>query len=239
MTTYPVSANGHKCVGPCYYKNTHVQHPVTGTYGGLTNQHFCPIYPTRDRDDTILYDKCYIPTHDTEEQFVMDPSFENTFTKTYFIRYYYDIYNLNDLIEWLHTHNIEAYRTHERVFNAGINVYGKDLHIIDNRLTTFIDAMLKHDYNMSKIYNSLLKYIIIIDNNITLTNSEHNNTYDNEQKKVIIKFIKNKFLGLNNIYTYMIKIIKYHPQLLTEENVLNNITTHIIDYIIKHIKSST
>jgi hypothetical protein len=250
---YPTSVNGQSCVGPCYYSNTHVIHPLTLEEIEGVEHNFCPV-------NTFIYtdlrtgkskssniDLCFVPTaretimDDAQAENVVTPQF--SFSSEYFVKVYYKINNLEDLLKWLEDNRQDPYKTKERVFNNSMAAYGEHLNIIDHRVVRFInDIMLEH---LPKIYRHIKYYFVInnADNMIKLIDSQtqliENNDDDvsHADHIVIIRdYIKEKFLGSDNIHQFMTKFIRYYKEDITSKNLSHLLVDHMIDYITKRIK---
>jgi hypothetical protein len=242
-TLYPTSVNGQTCVGPCYYSNTHVIHPLTLEEIEGVEHNFCPV-------NTFIYtnsltgkskssniDLCFVPT--ARETIVLTPQF--SFSSEYFVKVYYKINNIEDLLKWLEENREAPHKTKERVFNNSMIAYGEHLNIIDHRLVRFInDIMLEY---LPKIYRHI-KYYFIVDNNsqtIKLVDSKEDtndetSTHHISNIAVARDYIKEKFLGSDNIHQFMTKFIRYYKEDITSKNLSNLLVDHMIDYITKRIK---
>lgn len=239
---YPISVNKHQCIGPCYYKGTKIIHPKT-LDEVTNNENFCPI-------DTVLFedssgkrditdiDYCYAPTaHKTNvdsmfTENVLTPQF--VFSSTNFLKLYYNINSLDDLLNWLDKNKQNPYKNKERVFNNGLVAYGSDITMIDHRLIHFInDIMLE---NLPKLYKNIKKYIYVNDNVITLSKDLINESKDDKEDIALIrKYIKDKFLGIDNVNKFMSKFIRYYKEDITNRYISELMVDHMIDYIIKRI----
>jgi hypothetical protein len=111
-----------------------------------------------------------------------------------------------------------------------------------------------------KIYRGLVPFFQIKDNEITLIDNndytvqphreslKHNDDNDDmmsdEQQNntkhnnvaLIRSYIKDKFLGSNNIHQFMSKIIRYYKEDLTDRYISELLVNYMIEYIIKRIK---
>lgn len=241
---YPTSVNAQQCIGPCYYSNTRIIHPLTLEEIQEVDHNFCPVNtfvytnPKTGKTKLSNIDVCYVPTakethmDDLLRDNVIAPQF--IFSSEYFVKIYYKINNLEDLLKWLDEHKQSPYKTKERVFNNSMVVYGQDLNIIDHRLVYFInDIMLEH---LPKIYRHIKQYLTVSDGIIKLINPDtetHKNTQDITE---IRNYIKDKFLGNDNIHQFMSKFIRYYKEDLTNRYIADALIDHMIDYIIKRIK---
>jgi hypothetical protein len=238
---YPISVNGHQCIGPCYQKGTKIIHPLTLEQIVVDEYNYCPTntYVNIGSDGsrtTLENDMCHIPTSKTlqiDDNIVVP---EITFSSEYFIKVYYKIDNIEGLLNWLDKNTHNPYKTKERVFDNAMCVYGNDLVIIDQRIVTYIDKAMYE--NLPKIYNSLKKYFVIRKDVIELqepSNSNDNTIKDIREVSAIRNYIKDNFLGSSNIHQFMSKFIRYYKEDLTKKHLTSVLVGHMIDYINKKI----
>ena len=248
---YPISKNKQQCIGPCYAANTRIIHPLTLEEIDQVDHNFCPVNtfvltnPNTKKNELFNVDICMVPT---EREMKMDNMIKENlvlpqfiFSSEYFVKIYYKLSNLDDLLNWLDTNRSDPYRTKERVFNNSMIVYGDQLNILDNRIIQYInDVMIE---NLPKLYRHL-KYYIVVENdiiqlkdpdNVNDTNNINSNEPDNNIS-LIRSYIKEKFLGSDNINQFMSKIIRYYKEDISNHNAIDNLVNHMIDYIIKRIK---
>ena len=265
---FPTSAHGHKCIGPCYFPNTRIIHPLTLDYINDVKYNFCPTNQYIDPETSgshkrmVYYDKCIIPTASTTlvderlQNELISPMFR--FSNEYFVKFYYKIQNLENLLKWLDQNKEYPYKTKERVFNSGMVVYGNEVNIIDHRMINYINEVMI--YNLPLIYKKLRPYIKIESNKISLTkpdnvtiniNANINSTdtididtnlktyeYNTDDSYTIYnirKYIKDKFLGLDNIHQFMSKLIRYYKEKMTSSKIINTMITYMIEHCIKRI----
>lgn len=262
---YPISVNGQQCIGPCYHSNTRIIHPLTLDEIRGVDRNFCPVNtfvftdPNTKKSTLSIIDKCMVPTaRETQmdeilRDNVIAPQFH--FSSDYFVKVYYKITNLEDLLNWLDGHRTDPFKTKERVFNNSMAVYGDQLNIVDHRLIHFINDLMME--NLPKLYRHLKKYIVLNDDRVVIANpdskldnkpidsSEHNVQYDDsdintqEYKSdipIIRAYIKEKFLGSDNIHQFMSKIIRYYKEDITDRYISHILVNHMIEYITKRIK---
>lgn len=237
---YPVSVNGHQCIGPCYQKGTKIIHPLTLDQIVVNEYNYCLvnefISTSSSGKHIVHHAKCNIPTAKTLQ---MDDNIitpEIIFSSEYFIKVYYNIDNIEELLDWIFKNSYNPYKTKERVFDNGMCVYGNDLVIVDQRIVSYIDSAL-HEY-LPKIYNSINKYFVIRNNNIELCEPDSSDTNiikDIKHISAIRTYIKDNFLGTSNIHQFMSKFIRYYKEDLTKKNLTLLLVEHMIDYITKKI----
>lgn len=236
------SVHNQQCIGPCYYSGTKVIHPLTLTEVVENNNSFCPvnafIYVDPKTGERMLRytDECYVPTTKGDSVFellkedIILPQFN--YSSDFFIKIYYKINSFEELMSWLDTNNSSPYKTKERVFNNGMVVYGKNMSLVDHRFANFVkDIMYK---NISKIYHSIKYNISIKDNKINIS-SYNTEKHDENMKQLIKKYIKEKFLGLDDVYEFTSKYIRYYKNNISEPNLSNTLVIHMIEYITKRI----
>jgi hypothetical protein len=254
---YPTSVNNQKCIGPCYYSNTRIIHPLTLDEIRGVEHNFCPVNtfvftdPQTKQSRLSIIDKCVVPTaRETQmdeilRDNVIAPQFQ--FSSDYFVKVYYKINNLEDLLNWLDGHKTDPFKTKERVFNNSMVVYGNQLNIVDHRMIYFINDLMIE--NLPKLYRHLKQYFLVNDDVITLIDpsaippnvndqKNDNQTKDDQIKKIpfIRSYIKEKFLGNDNIHQFMSKIIRYYKEDITDRYISNVLVNYMIDYIVKRIK---
>lgn len=248
-SNYPISVNGQQCVGPCYFSGTKIIHPITLDEISGVHQNFCPvnnfiyINPQTGKQTIASYDKCYIPTaketiiDEGLREYLMSPLFK--FSSDYFIKIYYKIFSLDDLLKWLENNPNDPFKTKERVFNNGMIVYGSQINIIDHRLAKFVDDIMT--INLPKIYKGIKTYIKITNDKIQLVYKPKtiiDVTHTKEEIALIRNYIKQQFLGMDNVHNFMTKFIRYYKDVLKEKDLSNKLVDHMIDYIIKKIEAS-
>lgn len=242
---YPVSINNQQCIGPCYYTGTQIIHPLTLDEISNIDYHFCPVnaFPHKDpitkKIRLEIIDKCIVPTaretqmDETLSENIIVPRFH--FSSDYFIKVYYKIFNLEELLRWLDEHKNDPFKTKERVFNNGMAVYGDQLTIIDHRLVYFVNDVM-NEY-LPKIYKQLKKYIIVIDDKITLVEYSQERKTSNDDSLFLVRgYIKSKFLGTDNITQFMSKFVRYYKAELSDRFLSHHLVNHMVDYCIKRIK---
>ncbi len=246
---YPKSTNGLQCIGPCYYSNTKILHPLTLEEITNVSHNFCPVdtyvYTTNEGKNIVeQIDRCFIPTakETIVDDFIIDniltPQFN--FSSLYFVKIYYRINNIDELLTWLQENRNDPYKTKERVFNNSMVAYGKDLNIIDHRLVNFINDLMM--YHLAKIYRYIKKYFIIENEMIKIINPDKlitdNKNISNESIKNIRIYIKDKLLGTDNIHQFMSKFIRYYKEDLSNRQISTMLVDNFIDYIKKKLKLS-
>lgn len=253
---YPISVNNQHCVGPCYYSNTKIIHPLTLDEIKNVDHNFCPTGPFVFTDPTSKVsrlsniDKCTAPTaketlmDDTLRNAVIAPQFH--FSSEYFVKVYYKIQNLEDLLKWLDSNKHDPYKTRERVFNNGMIVYGGDMYIVDHRLVHFInDVMIE---NLPIFYRKLKRYIQVNSSGVSLIKqsdydklvkyNDNDIADDIETIRKIRSYIKEKFLGSDNIHQFMSKFIRYYKEEITSLNLSNVLVMRFNEYCIKRISAT-
>lgn len=240
---YPISINGQQCVGPCYYSNTKIIHPLVLDEIKDVKYNFCPVNtfvytdPSTKKESLSIIDRCLVPT---SSETMMDNLLRDNiiapqfyFSSEYFVKVYYKINNLEDLLKWLDLHKTDPYKTKERVFNNGMIVYGNDVSIVDHRMVQFVnDTMI---FYLPNLYQKIRNYIHVTDDQIKLGYEE---SYDTNKEDIglIRSYIKEKFLGSDGINQFMSKFIRYYKSDLTSKNLSIILVNTMADYIIKRIK---
>ena len=245
---YPKSTNGLQCVGPCYYSKTKIIHPLTLEELAGIPHNFCPVntfvYTSKTGQNMFSnFDRCFVPTANDNDiqndelfrESVMAPQF--IFSSEFFVKIYYKINSIDELLKWLNDNKDDPYRTKERVFNNSMVAYGKDLNIADLRLVNFINEVMIA--NLAKIYRHLKKYLIIEKDTVRLINPKERNGDDTELLEVVQvyrNYIKDKFLGTDNVHQFMSKFLRYYKDELSNRYISDVLVNHFIDYITKRIQ---
>jgi hypothetical protein len=202
---YPLSINNQQCLTPCYYKNTTVIHPHTLDAVRNIDHSFCPVSAFTMRDPVTkqysihTVDRCIAPTaretrvDELFSESIIVPHFN--FSSDFFVKVYYGILSLDDLLMWLDSHKNDPYRTKERVFNNGMIVYGEQLTIIDHRIVHHVNDIMME--KLPKIYKHLKKYITIVDDKIILIDPDNSDNSNNFNKNSSNDFNKNSSNDFN------------------------------------------
>jgi len=239
---YPISVNNQHCVGPCYYSNTRIIHPVTLDEIKDINHNFCPVNafvyvdPVTKKSTMSTIDRCFVPTanktsmDDMLRENVIAPQF--LFSSDYFVKIYYKINNLEDLLRWLDNNKEDPFKTRERVFDNGMVVYGDQITIIDHRIVDFVNDIMIN--NLPKLYRHLSPYITVQGDEVVLVDpGKHPKE---EHISIIRNYIKDRFLGSDNIQQFMSKFIRYYKEEITNKHISDILVNHMIDYITKRIQ---
>lgn len=248
---YPKSTNGLQCVGPCYYSKTRIVHPLTLEELAGIPHNFCPVntftYTSKTGQNMFSnFDRCYIPTandndvHNDElfRESIMAPQF--IFSSDFFVKIYYKINTIDELLKWLNENNDNPYKTRERVFNNGMVAYGKDLNIADLRLVNFINDIMMA--NFPKIYRQLKNYLVIENEVVKLRMLPKDKLifmYETESSETIHiyrDYIKEKFMGTDNMHQFMSKFLRYYKEELSNRYISDVLVNHFIDYTTKRIQ---
>lgn len=236
---YPISSNNQQCIGPCYYKDTKIIHPSSLDEISNVPYNFCPVntfvYSDPKSKKSLLktIDKCYIPT---ANKTVIDKTLQDSivtptmiFSSEYFVKIYYKLNNFDDLLKWLDDNVDKPSKTKERVFDNSMIVYGSQFELIDDRLVTYVNDYFI--YHISYFYNSLKKHIHYESNNFVFRLDDHNSKNKEQVKEYIVK----KFLGKENIFSFLSKFLRTYKNIITNKNLSQILLNHMIDYILKKI----
>jgi len=244
---YPKSTNGLQCVGPCYHSKTRIIHPLTLDELAGIPHNFCPVntfvYTTKSGHDMFsTFDRCFVPTandknvhnDDLFRESVMSPQF--IFSSTFFVKIYYKINSIDDLLNWLNDNKDDPHKTKIRVFDNGMVAYGNDLNIADLRLVTFVNDLMI--VNMAKIYRHIKKYLMIENDTVHLIdeNQRVNGIESSDALHAYRNYIKEKFLGTDNVHQFMSKFLRYYKNDITNRYISDVLVNHFIDYVIKRIQ---
>lgn len=238
---YPISVNKQQCIGPCYSSGVNFVHPLT-LEETVRNHNTCPVntflHTDKKTGKTYIesFDDCYIPTSTqaTEEGLENIVTPEYNFSSEIFIKLFYKINNIQEFLTWLNDNKDELYTTRKRVFNHCMVTFGDDLTIIDQHLVSFVDLIMFK--NISKINNRIKKYIVIDGDNVLLSDTFNDKQFNKNDINMINQYIKDTFLGRDNIHVFLVKFIKYFKDRLTDRFLSKILVKHMIDNIIKKIK---
>lgn len=254
---YPISKNKFQCIGPCYYPNTWIIHPITLEYSKRETA-FCPInhvnYIDKNTGKYIseITDICNFPTHKEDlsgkefEINILTPNID--FNDAYFLKIYYNVYSFEDAINFIDTKTYLPLLTKIRVLNCALNAYGSELNIIDNRIVIFF-IQVANKLWLNDIYIMGMKYVSINGKEIffykprefTDNNSINSSNLSNETTEQDIKknFLKSKFVNSDEIYKFIIKYLKHRKDNWSEiNNHVQNIKKDFIIFIENKIKIS-
>lgn len=243
--TYSKSANNFSCLGPCTRPGVSVIHPITLKHITDNDHPFCPVNeweyfnPNTQKTEIKSTDKCYNPIRSkTENTYeiamnIITPQIE--FTNERFLKIYYNIYSMENALEWLSDNTEKSFITQKRVLDASWHSYGFSSYILDDRLILFYINLTKKtriEYIYDKIFDKL-KY----DNgNIILKKNIDDYDYKKKEK---IEFIKNKLIDFNNYNKFLNQYIEKYKQ---KQSKVNSHTDNIIllfeDYLEKKIEIS-
>lgn len=241
---YPTSKNGHKCIGPCYPKDTYIIHPNTLHVITSNEESFCPIslleFDGKEQADSI--DACYNPIkqsdiskHDLSMD-IIDPKI--IFNCHYFLVIYNNISSYNDFIEWLDINKTEPILTKKRIVNCAFGQYGKDILIIDKLIIDFFVELIKKNW-INSIYKKIHKYIDVVKNVIELTKKDKNKLSIKDKKIERINYIMTNLLNSGEINKFLIKYIMSNKSKWNNiENHMDKIKNDIPVYLLKKINTT-
>jgi hypothetical protein len=253
---YPKSVSGKQCIGPCYYADSTITHPIT-LEQIKSSANFCPVhrytYTQNNKTHVSIIDSCLFPTTNEADQSelfeanLIMPQIQ--FDSKYFIKIYYDLNSLDDAINWIDTNSNAPFKTKQRVFDHAMVVYGNQLTIIDHRLINFVNALMIR--KMPKLYRHIRQYVEINEKTIQLVSektyndenpeNEQSTLSDQDKKKIHLttEYIKEMFLGMDNIQQFLSKFLRYYKEQLQEPNLSEVFVDLMIEYIIKKINMTT
>ena len=241
-TKYPMSVNNQQCLGPCYYRGVKIIHPLTTSEFTYVTDNVCPVAPfmklniVTGKKKMSFLDTCHNPTaYSTEVDIEAITNPRHVFSCSYFVRTYYKIYNIDELFSWLNHHHNDPVKTRERVFNTGMESYGKNLSFIGHHFVYFVIDLLK--YYISIIYHQLKFYIYINPDSNTVNIGKYNDSVSSLpiHKQYVKSYILDKLFGENDIQSLLFKLSKNDLELLASRNASKNIIDQFIIYTINRI----
>lgn len=173
---FPISINGHQCIGPCYPPNNLFYHPIYLTSLMELEEPICPTFKYfNDKEGT--YDKIdQCRPEDITENFEKFELFEDTFqfasNEKFFLSQIYDINNLNGATEFLEESlELLPVYSQKRILNCIYSVWNGNKNFPTDLFCTKIKYLLKTIYHIdlsiekiknkiidSKIYNDIFDY---------------------------------------------------------------------------------
>ena len=233
---YPKSEKGYQCIGPCYDKYVTSVHPIT--FDVITSKNpYCPVtgfqkfYPSENKFKITYQDTC--KNEDGESTLEKNEEVYNNllpymeFNIKDFLSQFYEINTFEDGITWITNTTTDNIKTKIRIFECILNVFGKNIDIIDNRIIDFFISIIKTNY-ITKIYKSIEKYIHIDDkkNKVYIDKNSSDDSKDNEKNNIIkTNFIIKTFINQDIIQKFLFKYFKI------KKNNWDEIHDHIIDLI--------
>jgi len=209
--TYPKSKKGHQCLGPCYYPNTLVVHPLYFTVE-TSDKSFCPttkykyIDPVSGNEYKETKDYCQNPTSHQNvpieelQQDIITPRIMHNADD--FLKTYYDIYSFDQCLEWIDFNKFKPIRTKMRIIDTGLNAYSSEIKLIDTRFASFFIDYIKIQ-QMTNLYEQINKYIGIKDDNFYFVKDNNLNKRDYCIER--INYIISIFLNIDDIIRFMNK----------------------------------
>jgi hypothetical protein len=227
---YPKALSGRQCIGHCYEPNVRIIHPTTLETFSL-NYPACPITPYQKREGnikkTIVADKCGNPTHDAQETDKMQINLltqQVYFDMEQFVKIYYDIFSLEECLDWIDKNKNLPTQTKMRVMRCALYSYGKDIDIVDHRFINFILFLIKTKY-IKNMYDILHKYITIKDEVVQIIKSQSNKLKYDEYIVERTNYILQAFVGTDDIYKFISRYLRNNK---AEWDMIND---HLIDII--------
>jgi hypothetical protein len=248
---FPKSISGRQCIGPCYYPNVEYAHPHEENAKINVNEPTCPIIKVYTKDDrkSIIYDTCAKPTHRIYKynDFKLNSLSKDSKIKTdSFLKGYYDIYSFEDSLNFIHNNNVPRI-TKNRILNMSLEVYGKNIVILDKKTIEFIikyiidniHFILKEIKNYIHINEKTQKIYLSIPDNDNNTNTTDTDTDTDTDLK--IEYIKTNFLIYVKMYKFIMKYIENKKNELNKNrnhlgDIVKLLTIYIKNKIIKTIK---
>jgi len=228
---FPLSKNERQCLSPCYFPNTKIHHPV---YYNLVSddEPFCAseMYTDKDGIDKLT-DGCNNPTRNAPPNEDVRAITTTMFTKKYFLLYYYDIETMNDSLIWLEKNTHVPLNTKIRIIYCALYEFGKNIDIIDDRLTNFFISFIKSKH-INKIYDNIHNNIGIDGENILIVASS--NLPQNNFKIERINYTINTFITTDTIKRFIQKYIELKK---TKWNNINNHLEEMANDLLVYITS--
>lgn len=237
---YPKSINGHQCIGPCYEAKTLIVHPIELELVTDDN-HFCPVNARLEKThEKRLVDRCSNPTENKNiESKELELSILNPYIDFSYIRFlsvYYNIYTLEDALQWIDDNAKSPLETKIRIMKNALFAFNTKIEMIDHRLIDFFILLVKKKY-INKIYNNVYEYIGVSKGNILFVKSNENVVDKKEKSVERINFIIKVFVNSDEMHKFLIRYFKFKKDLLIL-NYIEDMINEFIQYILLKIKKS-
>jgi len=190
---YPKSNKGYQCLGPCYDARVTTIHPIT--FDVITSKNpYCSVaghqtfYETENKFRITYQDECNKDdinnNLDKNEEIYNNLLPYMEFNIKDFLSMFYEINTFEDGITWISNNSDLNIKTKIRIFECILNVFGKSINIIDNRVIDFVIDIIKTNY-IHQIYKNLKKYIKIDDknNSVEIDKNVDDDKKDKKDKK--------------------------------------------------------
>lgn len=241
---YPKSINNYSCIGPCYFPNTIVKHPVFLEQFTDENKPFCPTQEFQIENEITgkkekkIHDVCKDPSHKeditTIESLVI---LQSGFTKDIFLSTYYDINSFDDAVEWIQNNSFTSTDTRTRIINAALNIYGDDMDFINEDFIIFYIEYIK-EKEIKNIYKNIHTNIGVLNNEIFIVKNKDNKLGYNDLKIERINYVVQKFITKNEIKKFFSRFFEKKKKIFEEyDDILLLITGDFIEYIRKAIRN--
>lgn len=127
--TQILSKNNHKCIGPCYEKNTDVIHPSELIHITNKKYSFCPIKKIKTYDGNAkLYDECLVSTNNKNVDHYIYIEY-NKLTYKQFLIIHYKIDNYIDFLNYIEKNELSL-NTHIRFIDIICFVFFKNINFL-------------------------------------------------------------------------------------------------------------
>jgi len=232
---YPTSKNNHQCLGPCYEPNEWSIHPIKLSHIRDTKNPYCHINDIVTKDhitgktETQIIDDCMKATSKKERD-EYDSSLDTivpylAFDSGQFLKIYYNLYSMNDILDWFDENKYVPYYTKRRIIDCGWKSYiFTEDDILDERISNLYIEFIKKK-GMTELYKKIYNYISIKDKKIYLLKNN-----DNIQDKSVEKmnYIIDKFINIQQIQKYINSYIKIYEKEIKDGVIIDSHTDNII-----------
>jgi hypothetical protein len=242
---YPISINDIPCIGPCYPAGKHIIHPLDFTY--ITGDHnFCPTNKYEEigkNGQTTIKKLAKCHPKDVKHEQEMDSNDILTpyilFNPILFLKGFYNLNSLEDILEWLKKNSHLPANTKLRVIECMFLSFD-DIYIIDNII---IDCYKQYFIeNIMIFYDTLYKYVYVDDanNKIYLKKNDSDKNKFNIER---INFLTDKFINTDEINKFITKFYAKSNDIesnklenyFTKKNIINNFIVYIENKIEKSL----
>jgi hypothetical protein len=215
--SYPKSIKNNQCISSCFPPRTDTVHPITLENITNTKFPFCAVTPHEKNGEKVVIEECNvkdIEENNNDNLNILYPII--SFNYKDFLKTYYQINSINDFYFWLKNNKSTPIFTKLRLFDCIINVFGKDIVLVEPIFVeTIIDIIKK--FWIKLMYRKLCHYIgIDSKNNIIIVKSKDNKLKKSEHIEQRTKFLISNIMTTSTITNI---INNYFNEITNNKNI--------------------
>lgn len=232
---YQRSKNNYRCLGPCYKKGVQSIHPITLQTIDYKKSSYCPTIEWYDQFNVRRnFDECEKVSDDQTDQTIDIIMPMMDFRDELFLRYYYEINNFYDMINWYNNNNDASILTIERLLSCSWKSYGQNLDYLTDELIDLQLSVAKERW-INYLYSEIGKYLHIKNKAIIIGKPNKNNSNENDKKKYIIS----KFLVPGLMHKFLKKYIVQNKKNWYDISLhMENMKKQYLIYIVSKINAT-